>query len=125
MGSRDKLHTYLNPKALVTSAQALQRGLVAEYQAVYRARLEKVYMTVLCPILWNWQAVNQFAAATKIQEPGFPLSMSAAFDRFAGIYRRVGMRTMDGHQVRTRGVSLQTRCRLTSGFVCLSVCLIV
>jgi hypothetical protein len=101
-GSRDKLHTYLTPTVLIASAQALQRGLTAEHEAIYRARLEKVYMTVLYPVLWNWQAVVEFATAMKINDPGFPAAMSATFDRFAGIYRRVKMRTMDGHQVLIR-----------------------
>ena len=76
-GSRDK--SYLDPKTIITSAQALQRGLMAESQATYHARLEKVYMTVLYSVLWNWEAVVGYATAMKIKEPGFPATMLATF----------------------------------------------
>ena len=44
---------------------------------MYISRLEKVYMTVLYPILWNWEAVVTAAATAKISNPGFaPKNMS-------------------------------------------------
>ena len=95
-GARDK--KYLTPAALLASSEALQRGLAATSdQSVYNLRVQKVYMTVLYPILWNWEAVLKLAVASK-KIHILPPTQAAAFDTFAGIYRRVKVRTFDGQQ---------------------------
>ena len=65
-GARDKLGTYLNPQALIRSAQALQRGIAATNGTLFQFRVEKVYFSILYSIIWNWSAVVREAASLNI-----------------------------------------------------------
>ena len=57
---------YLHPMSLITSAQALLAGERAT-SGEAKQRIIKVSMSVLYPILWNWDEVTCFAHAESIE----------------------------------------------------------
>lgn len=90
---------YLHPMSLITSAQALLAGERAT-SGEPKKRIIKAAMSVLYPILWNWDEVTSFAQAESIEWTSVmvPQTKQAAWERFAELYNSTGTRMLNNDQ---------------------------
>eukprot|EP01043_Picozoa_sp_COSAG02_P020898 COSAG02_NODE_1044_length_15004_cov_106.824287_4_plen_304_part_00 len=90
---------YLHPMSLITSAQALLAGERAT-SGEAKKRIIKASMSVLYPILWNWDEVTSFARAESIEWSSVmtPQTKHAAWEHFAGLYNSTGTHMLNNGQ---------------------------
>ena len=90
---------YLHPMSLITSAQALFAGERAT-SGEAKKRIVKASMSVLYPILWNWDEVTSFARAESIEWSSVmaPQTKQAAWGRFAELYNSTGTHMLNNGQ---------------------------
>ena len=90
---------YLHPMSLIAGSQALLAGERAT-SGDARKRIVKASMSILYPILWNWDEVTSFAQAESIEWSSVmtPQTKQAAWERFATLYNRTGTHMLNNDQ---------------------------